>query len=227
MLRLFILCLQDLGNGLGLLDLLLLLSNLGPQGVDLILESLSSLLCFFILSFRGIFVGSGGLLRLSTIYNSIFLFSRGCESLRQSWDRIIVCLVVDLGGGRLHLHACLLPAYDLLCRRGGPHLLLLLQKLEASQVLVELLQTHVLLRLFLNAHLVPSLDDSILCLGIVHEFVAYRAACLTLLFSMLFQRLHSVVDLAALILREEQDLVGTLNEDLLLGPEARDIADLL
>ena len=132
MLRLFILCLQDLGNGLGLLNLLLLLGNLGPQGVDLILESLSALLLFFILGFRGIFVGSGGLLRLSIIYNSVFLFSRGCESLRQSWDRIIVCLVVDLGGGRLHLHACLLPAYDLLCRRGCPHLLLLLQKLQAG-----------------------------------------------------------------------------------------------
>ena len=127
----------------------------------------------------------------------------------------------------MHLHARLFPAHDLLCRRRGPHLLLLLQKLEASQVLVKLFQTHVLLRFFLDAHLVPSLDDPILCLCIVHEFVAYRAACLALLFSMLFQRLHSVIDLAALILREEQDLVGTLNEDLLLGPKARDIADLL
>ena len=104
---------------------------------------------------------------------------------------------------------------------------MLLQKLEAGQVLMELLQTHVLLRLFLDAHLVPSLDDPILCLGIVHEFVAYRAACLALLFSMFLQYFHCVVDLATLIFREEQDLVGALNEDLLLGPEARDIADLL
>ena len=114
-----------------------------------------------------------------------------------------------------------------MCRRRGPHLLLLLQKLEACQVLVKLLQTQVLLRLFLDAHLVPSFDDPILCLGIVHEFVAYGAACLALLLRMLPQRLHSVINLAALVLREEQDLVGTLNEDLLLGPEARDIADLL
>ena len=114
-----------------------------------------------------------------------------------------------------------------MCRCGGSHLLLLLQKLEASQVFVELLQTHVLLRLFLDSHLVPSFDHPILRLSIVHEFVAYGATCFTLFFSMLPQCLHSVVDLAALIFREEQDLVGTFDEDLLLGPEARDIADLL
>ena len=82
MLRLFILCLKDLGNGLGLLNLLLLLGNLGPQGVDLILESLPTLLLFFILGFRGIFVGSGGLLHLRIICSSVLLFSRGCKSLR-------------------------------------------------------------------------------------------------------------------------------------------------
>ena len=81
-LGLFVLRLKDLSNRLGLLNLLLLLGNLGPQGVDLVLESLPALLLFFIQGFRGIFVGSGGLLHLSLVCGSVLLLSRGCKSLR-------------------------------------------------------------------------------------------------------------------------------------------------
>ena len=82
MLRLFILRLKDLSDRLGLLNLLLLLGNLGPQGVDLVLKSLPALLLFFIQGFRGIFVGSGGLLHLGLVCDSVLLLSRGCKSLR-------------------------------------------------------------------------------------------------------------------------------------------------
>ena len=77
-LRLFILRLKDLCDGLGLLDLLLLLCNLGSEGVDLILEGLPALLLFFVLCFSSVFVGDG---HLSIICSRRVLFQHGCNSM--------------------------------------------------------------------------------------------------------------------------------------------------
>ena len=116
----------------------------------------------------------------------------------------------------------MLASNNFLSRGRSTHLLLLFQKLKPGKVLVELLQSHVLFGLLLDSQLVPLLHDSILGLIVVHKGIA-NLTCLR----MLLEQAHRMSDLAPLILREEQDFVGALDKDLLLGPETAYVSDFL
>ena len=85
---------------------------------------------------------------------------------------------------------------------------------------MKLFKLAILLSLFLNAHLVPFLDNFVLSLIEIHEAVADSS--LAFLFSVGFylELGQRVVDLSALIFSEEQDLVGTLNKDFLARPHS-------
>ena len=85
---------------------------------------------------------------------------------------------------------------------------------------MKLLKLAILLSLFLDAHLVPFLDDFVLGLIEIHEAVA--DSFLAFLFSVrLYLELgQRVVDLTSLILCEEQDLVGTLDKNFLTRPQS-------
>ena len=87
---------------------------------------------------------------------------------------------------------------------------------------MQLLQPHVLFGLLLDPHLVPLFNDSILGLIVVHKGIA-NLTCLR----VFLEQAHRMSDLTSLILREEQDFVGALNEDLLLGPETAYVSDFL
>ena len=65
-------------------------------------------------------------------------------------------------------------------------------------------------------------DDPVLSLVVVHKGVADLTR-----FRVFFQQAHRVRDLPALVLGEEEYLVGALDEYLLLGPEATDVSNLL
>ena len=88
---------------------------------------------------------------------------------------------------------------------------------------MQLFQSRILCLFLLNPHLVPLLDHSILRLAIVHERVA---DCTSYLLAFLSQHPHCIVDLPSLVFGKEENLVGPLNEYLLLGPETGYIADL-
>lgn len=134
----------------------------------------------------------------------------------------LAILLLDLDGSRLHLHACLLSADDLLGGGVSTHLLLLLEELKAGQILMQLLEAQVFHRFLLNPHLVPLFDHSILSVCIVHETVVDLP---TLVVRCLQELSHSVIDLPPLILGEEQDLVGTFDEDFLFWPNSRNFPD--
>lgn len=141
------------------LNLLLLLSDLILERVYLGLESL--LLPVLLLQ------GHLGFCDHFLLCSCLCILVTICRSISLTWTTALL----NLGLRSLDAHRHSLPADDLLSRLRCSHLLLLLQQLEFCQAIVELAQALVLLGLFLDTLLVPALNDSILGLLVVHEFV--------------------------------------------------------
>ena len=68
---------------------------------------------------------------------------------------------------------------------------------------MQLLQLTILLRLFLNSHLIPFLDNLILSLIEIHELVAHNTLAFLAIISHLLELSQSVIDLSTLVFSEE------------------------
>ena len=85
---------------------------------------------------------------------------------------------------------------------------------------MKLFKLAILLSLFLNAHLVPFLDNFVLGLIEIHKAVADSSLALFFSVGFYLELGQRVVDLSTLILCEEQYLVGTLDKDFLTRPQS-------
>ena len=80
---------------------------------------------------------------------------------------------------------------------------------------MEFFQPLVLLCFFLNTHVVPSFNDTVLGFLVVHEGIADGGVGLV---RLLLKKHHSVSYLSSLVLGEKQNLICSLNEHFLLRP---------
>ena len=199
------------------------LVQLGLKLLGLLLRRLGACYLSLLLNFS-LFLSDLLLERVDLCLESVapLLLSDHRLVLLLTWCRCALSLKLKTRGHLVHLR---IAAADDLLRRGRcPHLLLLFQKFESGQTLVQLAKSLVLLCLFGDALLVPALDHAVLGVLVVHEGEADLGL---LCFGGFFEGLHCVVDLSSRILGEEQDLVGALNEDLLPRPVSRYASYLL
>ena len=118
-------------------------------------------------------------------------------------------VLLHLDSSCLHLRSRCFAPDNLLRFDRGVHLLLLLQKFESGQVVVQLSQLLILRRLLVYPSLIPFLHHSILSIEVIHEVIRDIASFVLRCCSELVK---GPVDLSTLVFREKQNFVCTFDE---------------